>query len=129
MRPPLSFATQQRERYARHTLPSFLSARFPMLHVLSDCSPSSFAGLLLDKKYRFHYTFNLRDISKVFQGFLMITAPRCTTVDTAVKLWAHECSRVFYDRLINREDQQWFEDLLVELLPRYLKVTRKIPAA
>lgn len=73
---------------------------------------------------RFHYTFNLRDISKVFQGFLMITAPRCTTVDTAVRLWAHECSRVFYDRLINREDQQWFEDLVVELLPRYLKVCK-----
>lgn len=53
----------------------------------------------------------------------MITVPRCTTVETAVRLWAHECSRVFYDRLINREDQQWFEDLVVELLPRYLKVT------
>ena len=53
---------------------------------------------------------------------MMITAPRCTTVETAVRLWAHECSRVFYDRLINREDQQWFENLVVELLPRYLKV-------
>lgn len=88
----------------------------------------SLSRLLPDKKCRFHYTFNLRDISKVFQGFLMITAPRCTTVETAVRLWAHECSRVFYDRLINREDQQWFEDLVVELLPRYLKVTAKIPA-
>lgn len=75
------------------------------------------------KRSRFHYTFNLRDISKVFQGFLMITASRCTTVETAVRLWAHECSRVFYDRLINREDQQWFEDLVVELLPRYLKAS------
>lgn len=61
----------------------------------------------------------------MFQGFLMITAPRCTTVETAVRLWAHECSRVFYDRLINREDQQWFENLVVELLPRYLKVCRR----
>lgn len=59
----------------------------------------------------------------MFQGFLMITAPRCATPETAVRLWVHECSRVFYDRLINREDQMWFEDLVVELLPRYLKVT------
>lgn len=72
---------------------------------------------------RFHYTFNLRDISKVFQGFLMITAPRCPAVETAVRLWAHECSRVFYDRLINREDQEWFEQLVLELLPRHLRVT------
>lgn len=52
----------------------------------------------------------------------MITAQRCATVETAARLWAHECSRVFYDRLINREDQAWFEDLVLELLPRYLKV-------
>lgn len=52
----------------------------------------------------------------------MITAQRCGTVETAARLWAHECSRVFYDRLINREDQAWFEDLVLELLPRYLKV-------
>ncbi|CAM9879439.1 unnamed protein product, partial [Choristocarpus tenellus] len=71
---------------------------------------------------RFHYTFNLRDISKVFQGILMITAAKCTTVDTVIRLWIHECSRVFYDRLISREDQEWFERLVIELLARHLKV-------
>ncbi|CAM9277540.1 unnamed protein product [Ascophyllum nodosum] len=78
---------------------------------------------LLPTPARFHYTFNLRDISKVFQGILMITASRCQTVETAVRLWAHECSRVFYDRLINRDDQQWFVGLILELLPRFLKVS------
>lgn len=31
-------------------------------------------------------------------------------VDTLVKLWIHEISRVFSDRLINEEDRSWFMD-------------------
>ncbi|CAM9165960.1 unnamed protein product, partial [Chrysoparadoxa australica] len=78
---------------------------------------------LLPTPARFHYTFNLRDISKVFQGILMVTAPKCTTPETMVKLWIHECQRVFYDRLISLEDQAWLEDLMCELLTRNLKMT------
>ena len=40
--------------------------------------------------------------------------------DTLSKLWLHESQRVFYDRLINFEDQQWFERLACELLSRHL---------
>lgn len=29
-----------------------------------------------------------------------------------LKLWCHECSRVFEDRLVNPEDRQWFQQLL-----------------
>jgi dynein heavy chain len=39
-----------------------------------------------------HYTFNLRDVSKVFQGVLMIMPKECQTLDTLAKLWAHEVS-------------------------------------
>lgn len=35
-----------------------------------------------------------------------------------VKLWVHESSRVFHDRLINEEDKEWFKDLIIELLGR-----------
>ena len=31
-----------------------------------------------------------------------------------IKLWAHEILRVFYDRLINEEDQKKFKKLLDE---------------
>merc|ERR1719392_625756 len=78
---------------------------------------------LLPTPAKFHYTFNLRDISKVFQGILSIKPQKCPNTETMMKLWLHESMRVFYDRLINFEDQNWFKDLLVELLSRHLKVT------
>lgn len=34
--------------------------------------------------------------------------------ETVTKLWIHEVSRIFHDRLINEEDRSWFKDLVVE---------------
>lgn len=69
-----------------------------------------------------HYTFNLRDLSKVVQGILMVQPPRCSGPDTMIRLWAHECMRVFHDRLINSEDKAWFTEAILELLRRNFKV-------
>ena len=60
---------------------------------------------LLPTPSKFHYLFNLRDVSKVFQGILMIRAMQATSTEVFTKLWLHECSRVFYDRLINDKDR------------------------
>jgi dynein heavy chain len=70
---------------------------------------------------KFHYTFNLRDVSKVFQGILMVKSGIVRDADTVTKLWVHEVSRVFHDRLINDEDRNWFKELIVELLGRQFK--------
>ncbi|GLD95206.1 hypothetical protein PINS_up003848 [Pythium insidiosum] len=74
---------------------------------------------LLPTPSKFHYTFNLRDVSKVFQGILMITPSRCPDADHMNRLWVHEASRVFQDRLNSAADQQWFEELVVSLLSRF----------
>lgn len=77
---------------------------------------------LLPTPSKSHYTFNLRDISKVFQGVLM-SSPRCINeADTMIRLWIHETSRVFNDRLINSEDKTWFQGLVMKQL---LSVFRK----
>ena len=75
---------------------------------------------LLPTPAKFHYTFNLRDISKVFQGILMVDSKKCKEAITMVRLWIHECMRVFYDRLINTDDQAWFECLMAELATRHM---------
>ena len=76
---------------------------------------------LLPTPSKFHYTFNLRDVSKVFQGVLMVTAKTCATPDVFSKLWVHEAMRVFYDRLTTTDDQFWFTHAAVELVNRHLK--------
>ena len=37
------------------------------------------------------------------------------------KLWINESFRVFYDRLINEDDRNWFKDLIMELMNRNFK--------
>lgn len=54
-----------------------------------------------------HYTFNMRDISKVFQGLLMSDRRRVTTGVHLGRMWVHENQRVFGDRLISEEDKTW----------------------
>ncbi len=43
------------------------------------------------------------------------------TADTFSKLWAHEISRVFCDRLINQEDTDWFIEQVMDNLSKNFK--------
>ena len=63
-----------------------------------------------------HYTFNLRDMSKVFQGVLQSTPKSVTSANELLRLWCHECMRVFADRLVNADDKGWFWTLLCKQL-------------
>ncbi|KAF4737628.1 hypothetical protein FOZ63_016332, partial [Perkinsus olseni] len=68
-----------------------------------------------------HYTFNLRDLSKVFQGICQCTRESLPKVDDLAKCWMHECQRVFEDRLVNKPDRNWFFFLIKRLLDRHFK--------
>ncbi|XP_075982332.1 dynein axonemal heavy chain 1-like [Anticarsia gemmatalis] len=67
---------------------------------------------LLPTPTKSHYTFNLRDLSKVFQGVLMVDPTLIECEDDAIRLWYHEHQRVYQDRLVNDEDRKWFRELL-----------------
>ncbi|XP_077133083.1 dynein axonemal heavy chain 1 isoform X2 [Ranitomeya variabilis] len=67
---------------------------------------------LLPTPAKSHYTFNLRDLSKVFQGILMAEPAKMEDQICLLKLWYHESCRVFQDRLVNDEDRRWFDDLM-----------------
>jgi dynein heavy chain len=63
-----------------------------------------------------HYTFNLRDLSKVVQGMLMINLHNLAEKEDLVYLWIHEVFRVFRDRLIDQKDRDKFSGLAHEKL-------------
>ena len=75
---------------------------------------------------KFHYTFNLRDVSKVFQGILMVKAVKIREPEQMARLWVHEVTRVFYDRLINQEDREWFNKMIEEILNRSFRGVMKV---
>ncbi|KAG2470484.1 DYH10 protein, partial [Polypterus senegalus] len=54
---------------------------------------------------KFHYIFNLRDLSRVYNGLILTTPERFLTVAQFVRVWRNECLRVFHDRLINEADK------------------------
>jgi hypothetical protein len=103
-------------------------ADFP-LEMRSICDPLVLASVeaytrvsdeLLPTPAKSHYTFNLRDLSKLFQGLLMIQPQHCKDRETLVRLWVHESLRVFHDRLINSDDKQYFQKMIVELIGQRL---------
>ena len=54
---------------------------------------------LLPTPSKSHYTFNLRDLAKIFQGILMVDVKKMNSREQLARLWVHECQRVFADRL------------------------------
>lgn len=100
-------------------LRSFLSAFEGNLAAMTDdivqASIKVFSTIvsdLLPTPSKSHYTFNLRDLAKVFQGMLMVDPKRVNSKDQVARIWVHENLRVFADRLTCDEDHQWLRRLI-----------------
>lgn len=66
-----------------------------------------------------HYTFNLRDVSKVFQGLVKMRPHKFINTELVAKLWIHECTRVFADRLATYKDREFFASAMSSLSSTY----------
>ncbi|NWI54818.1 DYH17 protein, partial [Calyptomena viridis] len=71
------------------------------------------ATTFLPTAIKFHYLFNLRDLSNIFQGLLFSTSECLKTPADLVRLWIHEAERVYGDKLVDEADQESFKNLLV----------------
>ena len=85
---------------------------------------------MLPTPAKFHYMFNMRELSKVFQGVILASRDRfrkdvelppfggdiISSEGYLVALWRHECERVFCDKLTNMQDKAWTEALIMELI-------------
>ncbi|KAL0246130.1 hypothetical protein GEMRC1_007344 [Eukaryota sp. GEM-RC1] len=65
---------------------------------------------------KFHYVFNLRDLSRVFEGVCLATTDKFSSANQLAKLWRHECLRVFHDRLVNETDKNLVSGKLNDLV-------------
>uniref|UniRef100_A0A8C6IBT9 Dynein axonemal heavy chain 12 n=1 Tax=Mus spicilegus TaxID=10103 RepID=A0A8C6IBT9_MUSSI len=78
-------------------------------------------GNLLPTPAKSHYTFNLRDFSRVIRGCLLIEKDAIESKHTMIRLFVHEVLRVFYDRLINDEDRNWLFLLIKNVIKDHFK--------
>ncbi|XP_058811885.1 dynein axonemal heavy chain 10 isoform X1 [Topomyia yanbarensis] len=63
---------------------------------------------------KFHYIFNLKDLSRIYGGMLQIDPNYFKEIRHLIRVWRNEFSRVICDRLINSQDQQLMADQIAE---------------
>lgn len=71
---------------------------------------------MLPTPSRLHYLFNMRDISRVFQGLLRAHRDYYDSRESMIKLWIHEMTRVFSDRLVDENDRSYVSKLMADKL-------------
>jgi len=76
------------------------------------------AQVFMPTAVKFHYIFNLRDLSNVFQGLLFATNECTATPTEIVRLWCHETHRVYLDKLADGKDIENFEKIQRDILKK-----------
>lgn len=79
------------------------------------------AQIFLPTATKFHYIFNLRDLSNLFQGLLFSGNECLQTPSDFVRLWMHETHRVFSDKLSDEKDIESFNKLQIDILKKNIE--------
>ena len=98
---------------------TFIKTTIEMYNSIKDCLPTT--------PIKFHYNFNIRDVSKVFQGFCHLTPAKFHKPESLMKLWRHLIIRIYADKLLSVNDkrvdnleivQKYFQDFAADALSK-----------
>ncbi|XP_076856222.1 dynein axonemal heavy chain 9 [Brachyhypopomus gauderio] len=83
----------------------------PLLVQLALALHQRVAATFLPTAVKFHYVFNLRDLSNIFQGILFCKSECLKTPQDLVKIYLHESNRVYRDKMVEDKDFAAFDKL------------------
>lgn len=66
----------------------------------------------------FHYEFNIRHLSNVFEGLLLAQPTYFQEPEKIVKLWIHESERSYCDRLVTYENISSYKQLICDIVKK-----------
>ena len=75
----------------------------------------------LPSAVKFHYNFTMRDLASVFKGLLNSRVKEYKTSSSMARLWYHEVSRVFSDRLVSEVEVQRCKEIIVNVGKRFME--------
>ena len=84
---------------------------------LANCAMAVFNAITLalpPTPAKFHYIFNLRDLSRITEGVMLCTPDKFTTTEQVVRLLRHETLRIFYDRLVGESDKEFVSKTIAD---------------
>ncbi|KAL4001217.1 B-cell CLL/lymphoma 6 member B protein [Sarotherodon galilaeus] len=67
---------------------------------------------MLPSPAKFHYIFNLRDLSRIWQGILTVKSEVCQSSELLSALFHHECCRAIADRFVDSGDRRAFGSIV-----------------
>ncbi|NWR24818.1 DYH17 protein, partial [Emberiza fucata] len=109
------YGTILQQHLARHNMPMPLQKMQPKLVAAALALHQKVAANFLPTAIKFHYIFNLRDLSNIFQGLLFSTPDCLKTPVDLVRLWLHEAERVYGDKLVDEDDQYSFKKVMADI--------------
>lgn len=68
---------------------------------------------------KFHYEFNIRHLTNMFQGIAAAKREQIRTAEKLVKLWLHEAERTYGDLLMEQSDFTTYAKLAREVAKKY----------
>ena len=94
--------------------PKFIVATIDIFRSITD-NPQ-----FMPSARKFHYQFNMRDVSKIIQGLMAAKANLYRGQPIKMyRLWAHETERVFKDRMCFQEDFDKFQEYVLASLKHF----------
>ena len=128
MPPPNAAARQQilEAKLGRY----FIINGFP--EEIQKCvTPLSTAGLYLytqmvanfkPRPSKLHYMWNMHSVNQFFHGMISCSSNDLTSQDYVVRLYAHETTRIFGDRLTSEKEKEKFCGYQVDSMQKFFKV-------